>query len=557
MARHSIGVDFGTNSVRAVVVNCENGEEIGTAVHQYEHGEDGIILDPTDPNLARQHPMDYVTGLEAVVKEAMASAAGAGATAETVAGIGVDTTGSTPIPVDEKGKPLAFKDEFASNPNAMAWLWKDHTSHEEAARITELLHEKRPRYASRYGGTYSSEWFWAKIWHCRNVDRKVFDAAHSWVECCDFVPAYLCDALNPAEMKRGVCSAGHKAMYAADWGGLPDEGFLRELSPGLADLRGRLYEYAYTSDVAAGTLSLESAKKLGLTVGTPVAVGAFDAHMGAVGAGVKPGWLVKVIGTSTCDMTVQPNTPPVPEIKGLCGIVDGSILPGYYGFEAGQSAVGDIFNWFVRFSGRSHEELTAGAGKLAPGETGLLTLDWNNGNRTILVDPNLSGLVVGLSLHTRPEEVYRALVEGTAFGARAIVERLVEGGVPVDQVVCCGGIAEKNPMLMQIYADVLGKPMMISRSAQSCALGAAVFGAVVGGVYRDVEGAQENMTGLKFVTYEPDDARVEVYQELYGLYRELHDSFGLGGGFDHAHVMKELISVRTRVARRAAASAQA
>jgi len=545
MAEHALGIDFGTNTVRALVVDCETGEELGTAVHPYEHGEEGILLDPADPNLARQHPRDYITSLEAVVTAVMKGAAGAGVSADTVVGIGVDTTGSTPIPVDKQGEPLAFKDEFKDNLNAMAWLWKDHTGHEEAAGITEMCKEMG-LYLGRFGGTFSSEWFWSKAWHCLNADRKVFEAAHSWVECADFVPAWLAGEPDPAVLRRCVCAAGHKAMYAPDWGGLPSEEFLGELAPELAALRGRLYDVAYTSDIGAGALSEENAKRLGLGIGTPIAGGAFDAHTGAVGAGVKPGRLVKVIGTSTCDMTVQPSGDEIPEIKGLCGIVDGSIVPGHYGFEAGQSAVGDIFNWFVRFSGKTHEELTELAGKLDVGETGLLALDWNNGNRTVLVDPNLSGLVMGLTLHTKPEEVYRALIEGTAFGARVIVERLVEGGVPVDEIVCCGGIAEKNAVLMQIYADVLKRPMKISRSAQTCALGSALFGAVVAGVYSDTESAQAKMTGLKDIVYEPDEARANVFDELYGLYRQLHDSFGLAAEHDMSRVMKDLIAIRAR-----------
>jgi L-ribulokinase len=549
-AKHAIGVDFGTNSVRALVVDATTGEELGTAVHPYEHGEAGIFIDGADPNLARQHPLDYVTGLEAAVTGALAAARGRGVSGDTIVGIGVDTTGSTPIPVDREGIPLAFKDEFKDNPNAMAWLWKDHTAHAEAARITELAAATRPEYLARCGGTYSSEWFWSKLLHCLHVDRAVFDAAHSWVECADFVPAWLCGNLEPDQVKRGVCAAGHKAMYAADWGGLPDAEFLGRLAPGFASVRDRLYETALTSDIAAGTLSDENAKRLGLAVGTPVAVGAFDAHTGGVGAGIKPGVLVKVIGTSTCDMAVQANAGPVPEIVGLCGIVDGSILPGYWGFEAGQSAVGDIFNWFVKFGDKDHEELTAAASKMAIGESGLVALDWHNGNRTILVDPKLSGLIVGMHLHTKPEEVYRALIEATAFGARAIVETLVAGGVPIHEVICCGGIAEKNALLMQIYADVLKMPMRISRSSQTCALGSAIFGAVVGGVYCTAEEAQQKMTGLKGTVYVPNAARVAAYDGLYAVYRTLHDSFGRSGNALYG-VMKDLIAIRTAATSRA------
>jgi L-ribulokinase len=545
-AKHAIGLDFGTNSVRALVVDCETGAELATAVHDYEHGEGGVILDPAEPRLARQHPRDYLTALEGAIIDAMKEAAGAGASADTIRGIGIDTTASTPIPVAEDGTPLAFTDKFKDNPNAMAWLWKDHTASEEAADFTEKAKATNQQFLARCGGTYSSEWWWSKIWRCMKVDRDVFDAAYSWVECSDFVPAWLAGDLDPSIMRRNICAAGHKAMYAADLYGLPDEDFLGSLAPELAKLRSRLYEVAYTPDIAAGMLSSENAKRLGLTMGTPIAIGAIDAHMGAVGAGIKPGVFVKVIGTSTCDMAIEPNDNVFPELEGICGIVDGSILPDFYGFEAGQSAVGDLFNWFVRFSGKSHEELTATASKLAIGESGLIALDWSGGNRNVLVDPNLSGLVTGLSLHTRPDEVYRTLIEGTAFGARMIMERMVKGGVPVKEVVCCGGIALKNPMLMQIYADVMKKPMKISRSAHSCALGSAIFGAVVGGAHFNAEIAQAAMTGVKDESYKPTPEGSAAYDELYAIYKKLHDSFGLPGEHDLSRVMKDLIAIRAR-----------
>ena len=545
-AKHAIGVDLGTNSVRALVVDCETGEELGSAVHGYEHGEAGIVIDPAEPNLARQHPRDYVTGLEAAITGAMKEAAGAGASGESVVGIGVAATGSTPIPVAEDGTPLAFADKFKDNPNAMAWLWKDRTSREEAAEITEIASRMAPQHLARCGGKYSSEWWWSKIWRCMKADREVFDAAHSWVECSDFVPAWLAGDLDPSTMRRNVCAAGHKAMYAPDLGGLPDEGFLAALAPELAGLKGRLYEVAYTADIGAGVLSSENAKRLGLTTGTPIAVGTVDAHAGAVGAGVRPGVLVKVIGTSACDMAVQPDDAPIPDITGLCGIVEGSILPGHHGFEAGQSAVGDIFDWFVRFSGRSHEELTGEAADLAPGESGLLALDWAGGNRSVLVDPDLSGLVVGLTLRATPAEVYRALVEGTAFGARVILERLAKCGVAVDEVVCCGGIAEKNPLLMQIYVDVLKKPMKVARSSQACALGAAVFGAVVGGAHFDVETAQGAMTGVRDEVFAASAGGLAAYDRLFKHYMTLHDSFGLPGESDVSKVMKDLIAIRAK-----------
>jgi len=351
----------------------------------------------------------------------------------------------------------------------------------------------------------------------------------------------------------GVCAAGHKAMYNDDWGGYPDEEFLSQLDPKLGALRARLRPKAYTIDRAVGGLTAEWAARTGLPAGIPVAVGAFDAHLGGVGAGIAPGTLVKIIGTSTCDMMVVPGDVRLADIPGLCGIVRGSILPGYYGLEAGQSAVGDIFNWFVNYlrpggaRAGSHEQLSAAAAGLAPGESGLLALDWNNGNRTILVDQRLTGLLLGHTLYTRPAEIYRALIEATAFGALTIIMRFEEYGVKVEQIVNCGGIAEKNPLVMQVYADVTGRPMKVSRSAQTCALGAAIAGAVVGGAHRNYGDAQKAMTGLRRRIYRPDPEAHAVYRELYGLYRRLHDAFGTrewqGNLYD---VMKRLIEIRSR-----------
>ena len=406
-ARYAIGLDYGTNSVRALIVDVRDGAEIATFVHEYRRGEAGIITDPSNPHVARQDPADYVEGLEVCVIGALKAAAEEPHFCpERIIGIGVDTTGSTPLPLDREGTPLASLPQFAGNPNALAWLWKDHSSVDEAERITALAAAHRPQYLKKCGGTYSSEWFWSKIWHCLNTDPAVFDAAYTWVECCDYVPAVLVGDTHPEHIKHGVCAAGHKAMYACDHGGLPDAEFLALLDPKLADLRGRLYECAYDSSVVAGKLCLLWAEKLGLPAGIPVAVGAFDAHHGAVGAGVAEGTLVKIIGTSTCDITVTPPRETFPDVPGVCGIVDGSVLPGYFGVEAGQSAVGDIFNWFVsevcEGDGSLHEELTQKAAQLKPGESGLLALDWNNGNRTILVDARLTGLLLGADAAHQP-----------------------------------------------------------------------------------------------------------------------------------------------------------
>lgn len=554
--QYAIGVDYGTNSVRALVVDVQDGSAVGESVFAYPSGEAGILLDRGDPNLARQNPADYVEGFYRSVKAAVQAATKRrGFRPEQVVGIGVDTTGSTPIPVDRDGAPLALQPAFEKNLAAHAWLWKDHTSYAEAAEITALARDAQEGYLAKCGGSYSSEWYWSKILHCKRVAPKVFAAAYAWVELADYIPGFLTGHLDPDTMPRGICAAGHKAMYHEDWGGLPTASFLRRVDPALAPLRERFRTPALASDQPAGKLTAEVAKKVGLPAGIAVAVGAFDAHMGAVGAGIKPGTLVKIIGTSTCDMMVAPLEKSLPDIPGLCGIVPGSIVPGMYGLEAGQSAVGDIFNWFVKHltpaaytaAGDPHVALTKEADRVQPGESGLLALDWNNGNRTILVDPLLTGLLLGQTLHTTAPEVYRALVEATAFGALTIINRLEEYGVEVKEVVNCGGIAEKNPFVMQIYADVTGRPMKISRSGQTCALGAAIFGAVAGGAHKTVQSAQRKMTGTRPDYYRPRKAAVRVYAELYSLYRQLHDAFGtphFAGQLDG--VMKQLIAIRAR-----------
>ncbi|MBI2510379.1 MAG: ribulokinase [Opitutae bacterium] len=548
----SIGIDYGTNSVRALVVRCRDGKEFGSCVVNYPSGHQGVLLDPRDHNVARQNPADYLLGLEKSVKGALAQAKKQrGFSAAQVIGLGVDTTGSSPIPVDAKNVPLALDKKWEKNLNAQCWLWKDHTSWREAAKITELAAAHRPQFIAKCGNTYSSEWFWAKLWHCLNVDPKLFAAAYSWVELCDWIPSVLAGVTDPRAVKRGVCAAGHKALYAEEWGGLPDKEFLALLDPQLADLRDRLYEKAHDASESAGNLSPESAKILGLPAGIPIAIGEFDVHYGAIGCGVAEGTIVKVIGTSTCDCGVVSAAKTVPDIPGICGIVKGAILPGFYGIEAGQSAVGDIFKWYVEGvlkDVKLHAALTAEAAKLAPGQSGLLALDWNNGNRTILVDQRLTGLLVGQTLYTTQAEIYRALIEATAFGARAIIERIKEYGVPIDRVVCAGGIAEKNPLLMQIYADITGCTMLVAGSSQACALGSAVSAAVLAGTHPDFPTAQKKMTSLKKVAYKPRAAAQKTYDQLYSLYRQLHDSFGgKNKSADLSGVMKELLTIKESV----------
>ena len=557
---YSIGLDFGTNSVRCVIVNTSDGSESGSAIYEYETGEAGIILDSSDHNLARQNPADYIKGTEAAITKAIKQAKRDNKKFDPaeIIGIGVDTTGSTPLPVDKNGTPLAMLARFKKNLNAHAWLWKDHTGHAEAAEITALAKKEHPEYLAKCGGTYSSEWFFSKILHCLRTDPKVFDTAYIWVECADFIPAVLTDTCTPDKLKVGRCAAGHKAMFNDNWGGLPAKDFLAKLDPKLGELRDRLYKKTYTADKSAGGLTKQWAKKLGLKASIPIAVGAFDAHLGAIGAGVAQNKLVKIIGTSTCDITVWPNSENLADIPGVCGIVDGSVLPGFFGLEAGQSAVGDIFNWFVNYiqpggkSIGSHKSLTEKAAKLKPGQSGLLALDWNNGNRTILVDQRLTGLLLGQTLHTKPEEIYRALIEATAFGALTIINRFEEYGVKISEVINCGGIAEKNPLLMQIYADVTGREMKISRSAQTCALGSAIAGAVVAGKvaggFDNFADAQAKMCGMKDISYKPNPQNHKIYRQLYVLYKQLHDAFGLQSWSGKlANVMKELLNIKDSV----------
>lgn len=551
----SLGIDYGTNSVRALVARCSDGRELGSCVVGYPSGKAGVLLDGKDHHLARQHPGDYVLGLEKSVRGALAEAAKIrGFKAKNIVGIGVDTTGSSPIPVDAANRPLGLLPKWLRNLNAQCWLWKDHTSWKEAARITELAAKYRPQFIAKCGNTYSSEWFWSKIWHCLRVDPAVFQAAFSWVELADWVPSLLAGVDDPLKIQRGICAAGHKALYSDEWDGLPDKKFLALLDPQLARLRDHLYETAHDANTPAGTICPAWATRLGLPAGIPIAIGEMDVHYGAIGCGIAEGTLVKVIGTSTCDCAVVPATKTIADIPGICGIVPGAILPGFYGIEAGQSAVGDIFKWWIETvcggDAASYGKLETEAAQLAPGQSGLLALDWNNGNRTILVDPMLSGLLLGTTLHTTSADMYRALIEATAFGARAIIERIEEFGVPVKRVVCAGGIAEKSPLLMQVYADITGRTMLVAGSSQACALGSAIAASVVAGVFRNFPSAQRAMTSLKSVQYKPRPKARKTYDKLYRLYRDLHDAFGgVNRSADLSRTMKDLLAIKQSAAK--------
>ncbi|MDR3709191.1 MAG: ribulokinase [Capsulimonadaceae bacterium] len=548
MASYTIGLDYGTNSVRGLLVELGGGLEIASSVFEYPSGAAGIILDPRDPHVARQNPQDYIDGALSVIQGVFAKS---GVAPSQVIGIGVDTTGSTPMPVDAAGTPLALLPEFKGNIDAMAVLWKDHTGYADALEITALAAKIRPQYLKKCGGVYSAEWFWAKILHNLRAHPEVFDKAYTWVEHADWLPALMCGAAHPSTLRRGICAAGHKGLFHASWGGYPDVEFLSQLDPKLARVRETLPNEAFHIGDPAGALSQEWAKLTGLTAGIPVSIGAFDAHLGAVGSGITPGALVKIIGTSTCDLMVAPLDKPLPDIPGLCGIVPESILPGYFGLEAGQSAVGDIFNWYVNSikpAQMTHEQLTAEAERLAPGESGLLALDWHNGNRTVLVDQRLTGGVIGLTLHTTPGELYRAWIEATAFGARVIMERLEESGQTIGRIINCGGIAAKNPMVMQIYADVMGRPIAISASNQTCALGAAIAGAVCAGAFPSFSAATSKLAHLQERVFTPIAENQARYERLYALYKRIHDAFGVSGETgDLYDVMKQLLALREEV----------
>jgi len=543
--RLAIGVDFGTDSVRAVVVSS-SGEELAEGVSLYRRWAEGKYCDPAR-NMFRQHPLDHIEGLETAVNQALERL---GPARERIAGIGVDTTGSTPGAVDRQGRPLALDDRFRENPNAMFVLWKDHTAVKEAGEINDAARNWGGTDFTMYeGGVYSSEWFWAKILHVLREDPAVREAAFSWVEHCDWIPALLTGTEEPLTMKRSRCAAGHKAMWHRRWGGLPPEGFLVRVDPLLAGLRKRLYTETWTSDHAAGGLSPQWAARLGLRPGIPVAVGAFDAHMGAVGSGVAPGTLVKIMGTSTCDIMVAREEDIGDRlVAGICGQVDGSVLPGLVGLEAGQSAYGDIYAWFREVmlwpvktlleetalvdretAGRLAREMeerilarvSEEAARTGVDETGLVALDWLNGRRTPYADQALKGAVAGLTLGTTAPKIFRALVEATAFGAKAIVDRLAAEGVEITGVVALGGIARKNDFVMQVTADVLGMPIKVAASGQACARGAALFGAVAAGLYDSVESAQEKMGGGIARIYKPIAENVAKYRELYQQYLTL------------------------------------
>ncbi|KAA6338997.1 Ribulokinase, partial [termite gut metagenome] len=543
MNKFVIGLDYGSDSARALVVNVGTGETLATSVKYYPRWQKGLYCNPA-LNQYRQHPLDYVEVLKETVREALAACPEG--TAENVVGIAFDTTGSTPGLVDETGTPLALLPEFAENPNAMFVLWKDHTAIKEAAEINRLCKKWETDYSAYEGGIYSSEWFWAKALHVLREDETVRAKAYSIVEYCEWLPALITGVTRSSDMVRSRCANGHKAMWHEKWGGLPSQEFLTALDPLLAGFRSRLFEKTQTADKPVGTLSEEWAKRLGLSTKVVVAGGAFDCHMGAVGAGITPHTFVRVIGTSTCDVMIATYEEIGDKlIKGICGQVDGSVIPGMIGLEAGQSGFGDIYAWFkqvLEFPLRNiiaHSSLiddaikekliaesvteiipalTKEAQQIPLSESTIIATDWMNGRRTPDANQMLKGTITGLTLSSTAPRIFRALVEATAFGSKAIVERFRSEGIRIDGVIGIGGIALKSPFVMQTLSDVLNMPIKVCKTNQACALGAAMFAATAAGIYNKVEDAQQAMTSGFASEYTPNAKNAEAYQAIYDKY---------------------------------------
>ncbi len=541
-----IGIDYGTDSVRAVIVNAANGDEVATCVKAYPRWASGKFSDPSKDQY-RQHPLDYVESMEFALKEALKIAGSE--VAANIAGISFDTTGSTPVLVDEAGTPLALKPGFEENPNAMFILWKDHTSIKEANEINELSKKWAIDYTQYEGGIYSSEWVWAKILHALRADENVRNASYSWIEHCDWMPALLTGTTLPSRVLRSRCAAGHKSMWFAGWDGLPSEEFLTALDPLLSGYRSRLYANTYTSDVKIGTLTSEWSERLGLPADVSVGVGGFDCHFGAVGGEISPNVLARSIGTSTCDIMITAYDEIGDRlIPGICGQVDGSVIPGYIGLEAGQSAFGDIYAWFKKVVAwpveqilakstlideetreklvaetldRIIPELSVEAMSVPIEESTIIAVDWMNGRRTPDANQEVTGSISGLKLGSSAPRIFRALVEATAFGSKAIVDRFKMEGADIKEIIGLGGVAKKSPFVMQTLADVLNMPIKVARTEQTCAFGAAMFASVVAGIYPKVEDAQKSMGKGFETTFFPNPVNVAKYEEIYLKYLKL------------------------------------
>lgn len=531
-----IGLDYGTDSVRALLVNAHTGESLSSCVYEYPRWKKGLYCNPTISQF-RQHPLDYIEGLQETIKGCLVGISDE--IKSNIKGISIDTTGSTLVAVDSNGTPLSLLADFEDNPNGMFILWKDHTANEEAEEINTLARRWDVDYTQYEGGIYSSEWFWAKILRTLRVDETIREKAFSWVEHCDWISAVLTGNTNPLTIKRSRCAAGHKAMWHEEFEGLPSEEFLIKLDPLLMGLRDRLYRDTYTSDYAMGTISDDWAKKLGLSNNVVIGVGAFDCHMGAVGAEIEPYQFVRVMGTSTCDMLIAPNE----EIghlliKGICGQVDGSIVPGMLGMEAGQSAYGDYYAWFQKVITEPVREvlgedaanelskklipyLSEKASELPISENDPIATDWINGRRTPDANHTLKAAFAGLNLGTNAIKIFKMIVEATAFGSKAIVDRFIEEGVPINEVVAIGGVAKKSPFVMQTLSDVLNMPIKVASSNQACALGAAMNASVAAGIHATIPEAQKAMGSGFDATYTPREEYVAIYQKLYKKYQKL------------------------------------
>ena len=528
--KYAIGIDFGTDSVRALVVATDNGEEIASCVSPYKRWSEGKYCNPKQ-NQYRQHPLDYIESLTEAVNGTLAQCDKA--VSDGVVGLSFDCTASTPVLTDCEGTPLAMLPEYAENPDAMFILWKDHTAIAESDKINEVAKHWHTDYTKYGGGNHSCEWVWAKMLHSLRVAPELREKAYSWMEHCDWISALLSGDTTPEKIIRSRCAAGHKAMWHAEWGGMPELAFFEEVDPLLDIFYGHLFTETYTSDVAAGKLCKEWAERLGLKEGIAVGVGAIDCHVGAVGAGVRDNVLVKVMGTSTCDITTaEYNVIGNRTVRGICGQVDGSVLPGRIGFEAGQAAFGDIYAWYKRLLGWSLKfvadipeledrilaELTRQAEQLPLTADDMIAVDWFNGRRSPDDDPLATGKLLNLTLATSAPEIFKALVEATAFGSRAINERLADEGLRIDTILAVGGISKKSRFVMQTMADVIGVPIRVVRSTQACALGSAMNAAVAAGVYESVEEAQDAMSSGFDGEYIPNAERHEIYNTLYKRY---------------------------------------
>ncbi len=539
-------MDYGSDSVRAVLIDADKGDEIASDVHWYARWKTGKYCDPSI-NQFRQHPLDHLEGLENTIKAVVKES---GIPPESVKGICVDTTGSSPIPLTKEGTPLCFTPGFEENPNAMMVLWKDHTAIAEAEEINDLARNWGGEDYTKYeGGIYSSEWFWAKILHIIRKDAAVKEKAYSWMEHCDWMTHVLTGNDDIDRLKRSRCAAGHKAMWHEDWKGLPPKEFLGKLPPYLADLRYRLYQETYTSDEVAGHLSEEWAQKLGLTSNTVIAVGLFDAHAGAVGAGVKENFLVRVMGTSTCDMMVTPKEVIGDHtVRGICGQVNGSILPGMIGLEAGQSAFGDVLAWFksvlmwpvdnlmLQSDVLSEEqkkqlaeevdrkliaELSKQAEAIPLSESLPTALDWINGRRTPDANQALKSAISNLSLGSKAPHIFKALIHAICFGSKKIVDRFEEEGVKIEQVIGIGGVARKSPYIMQTLANVLNRPIIVAESDYAPALGGAIYAAVAAGIHTNVYEASEKLASAQEAAYYPQADKVAHLEKFMGRYDAL------------------------------------